>query len=821
MTAWFLRILFVTAALALATGVGVAAWFAVAVHGSQPVVQGRERVAGAAAPIEIVRDHWGIPHIFAASEADGSFGLGWAVAQDRLFQLALYRQLAQGRLAEVLGAWKPVLAVDRLFRTLDFHGQGRRMLERASPEVRAVFHAYYAGVNAYLRAHPERLPVELRLARWLGYRLEPFRDDDLLGMVGVMAFRLHPSWRKDVLFERLSAKLGRERALRLFPLARGGRPAHSEQATVQGTAAAEPLRALLLASGDEGLGLLPGAFWRVLDPWLVSGGSNAWAVGAARSTTGRALVANDPHLGLELPSLWYLAHLRAGDHEVAGATIPGLPFVAIGHNTRIAWGITAALADAGDFFVERLEPGAAGRVMFRGDWVPLATRPLAIRGWRGEETFQRRETPHGPIVTDLLPAEARAALPADIVLSYRWGFLVDERANELEGFYRLNRARTWWEFRAALRRFGGLALNVIYADDGGNVGLQVAGAIPRLPGEGLHFRRGWDGSEEWQGLVPFEALPSVFNPPQGWVGSANNPTFVEPAPFYVSGYFDAGERMRRIAEVLDSRPRHNGAQMRGLQADVRLPMARALVERVLAANHGAPLGPVARRALALLGTWRGDFGEAGSGATIFAYVYSALYEGVFGDELGAALLRAYRSEPADAVLQRILAGQERDWLDDATKGAQQSLDDVLRIAFRNAIGRLERERGGDPARWGWGQVHQLVARHPLGLVPGLGRGFNLGPLPAPGFALTVDRAGQHPGDLRVSFGASLRLVVDFSDLDYSGAILPGGQSGVPGSPHYGDQLPLYLEGRLVPLMRSRARIELGDAATLTLEPGGG
>lgn len=778
-------------ALLVAAGFG-AQWL---LYRALPQLDGRLRAAGLQAPAEVVRDRWGVPHIYARSDADAYFALGYAHAQDRLFQMELSRRVAQGRLSELLGP--ATLRTDRLFRTMNFHGVGRRMLAQARPEVRAGLQAYARGVNAGVQALDGRLPPEFAL---LGAGFEPAQPEDFVGLLGYMTWGLNYSWHFDPLYEKLVERLGPERAAELFPYNRGGQPA---------VFPALPTRLSLFDLSGREQQLLEGV------PTLR--GSNNWAVAPARSASGQALLANDPHLSHGLPGIWYEAHLVTPTHEVSGMTLAGLPLVILGHNRDIAWGFTNVMLDAADFFVEHLNPDDPGQVMYRGRWTPLETRTETIRV-RGaaDQTLLVRSTPHGPLVGDLLGPERRA-------LSYRWTYAAAP-ANDIEGFWLLDRARNWDEFRQALSHFGAVSQNAAYADRHGHIGLQACGAIPRLAGatEGTLPRVGWDGSQEWDGFWPFEDNPSSLDPPEGLVSSANNPTLPSPAPYYVSSQWEPVDRITRIRELLGAKPRLSLDDLAQIQSDVTLPTARELTPQVLAAFQAEPdADPQVAAALVELRAFDGRMLAEDVAPTLFAAFYRRLFWLVFEDELGSDLAAGYRARAnLSAIMLRVAfePGHER-WFDRADTPGVETRDEILRAAFRRAVHELAGQLGPEVSRWTWGRLHTLELQHPLGrgsrLLAAL---FNLGPVPVPGATSTVAKMEYAEADFRVLHGPSFRRLVDFADLDAVRSVLPAGQSGLRMSRHYGDQFPLWLAGRHRLVRMERRSVESEAEGRLELLP---
>lgn len=781
-----------------------------------PELDGTRTVAGIRQPVEIVRDRWGVPHIFAGSDEDAYFALGYVHAQDRLFQLDLTRHVSQGRLAELVG--EPGLDLDLLFRTIDLHGPTRRMLERASAPVRAAARAYALGINTAVADLDGALPLEFTL---LSHEFERAEHDDFVGVIGLMTWGLNLSWEMDRRFEQLAARLGEERARELFPFIQGGSPAVHPRPGTTATKSPAPETAQAVVLLDRLGELISGASSfpfpsRFLPMLNGSGASNSWVVSPRRSTTGHAILANDPHLGFTLPPIWYQAHLHAPGFDVAGVTLPGLPLVVIGRNRDIAWGLTNVMQDAADFFVEKLDPERPGRVMHRGAWVELKKRVEKIRikggGFRLLEVLS---TPHGPLVNHLLPEIQEP-------VSYRWTLQAADHANEAEGLWLLNRARNWEEFRRSMSLFGAAAQNVIYADREGHIGMQTVGAFPRLAGrnDGLRFRVGWDGSEEWDGFHPFEENPVSFDPPQGWLASANNPTVEAPGPFYISAYWEPVDRISRIREVLASREKLSVEDMEGLQGDLLLMSAREIVPLLLEAFDSSPAAAVpVRKALELMRGWNHTM-EAGQAApTLFAVFHRQLFEEIFQDELGEELIQAFRSRGnlPDIMVRTVLKRGAGRWLDRAETPRVEELPDILRAAFRKAVDRVSTRWGPEPKNWVWGEVHTLTLPHPVGATSWLlGGYFNLGPFPVPGSNGTVRKMEYRSDDFRVVSGASVRQISDFSKPDRILSALPGGQSGIPASSHYDDLPDLWLAGQYHTIPMNREAIQ--EAHRLVLRP---
>ena len=806
-------------AIVAASALGIFLW-----RRALPTLDGSQRVPTLSRPVEVLRDPWGIPHIFASSDEDAYFALGWAMAQDRLFQVDLIRHVATGRVAEWFG--EDALGVDKLFRTVGIPGAARRMMAAASPEATDAFVAFSEGLNAYGRHLGSALPPEYLL---IGASWEPFRPEELAAVVGYMTWGLNPSWRMDVLHEKIRARLGPRRTALLFPYTQGAGPSaypKGGQATVipKGGRVAESLKVdrlparlpRLSESQQDFLAAMPGL-----------SGSNSWVVGPRKSASGMPILANDPHLELRHPSIWYQAHLKSPTQEVSGVYAPGVPFAVVGRNRNIAWGLTNLMADQGDFYIEKIRPGDPGEVLVKGRWQPLRKRQEVMRVKDAAPVeLDVTLTPHGPIVTELLPGQTKA-------LSYRWIYTdqelnaasgAEENApNEIDGFHQLNRAHDWRSFRAAVSRFGAVAQNITYADREGHIGMQSTGRLPLLrPGDtGTRFREGWSGRDEWNGTVPFEEMPMVFDPPEGFVAGANNPTLPRPMPRYVSAYWEPLDRIRRIRELLQGRERFSIDDLARMQGDTMWWTARETAPLIVAAfSKTPPDDPSVRAAVRWLQGWKGEMGSDSQAAAVFALFYKHLFHRIFADELSPELAASLREKGnfTAIMIRAALFGEAGEFLDRTDTPAVETRQAILRSALRAGVKELTARLGDDPSQWQWGRLHTFTLKHPLGRVKWLAPFFNDGPHPKGGHALTVAKAQFKDDDFLVFHGASTRQLTDMAHPEWSLAVIPGGQSGIPASSHYTDLLNLWLTGAHHPLLMERGDIEKVALHRLTLRP---
>jgi penicillin amidase len=758
-----------------------------------PQLAGEVRMRGLNAPVEIVRDRWGVPHISAREPLDAFFGQGYCHAQDRLWQMELTRRLAAGRLAEVFGA--SALDIDRFQRRLGLHRAAQAEWLTADAGLRDILRAYAAGVNACLDGMlaSGKLPVEFVLTR---FTPEPWVPEDTLGYARFLAFSFSPNWESELIRSRLIARLGYTVAASLEPDI--WQPDSDALPRLEDWGPAE-----MPEPGELPPVVLGGA----------PGSSNAWAVSGERSSTGKPLLANDPHLFPRVPSVFYEAHLAAGGElNVAGASAPGAPGIMIGHNRHFAWGVTASMCDVQDLYVERLDPGDPRRSEYAGRWETGTSirETIGVKGraqpWVEDVLITTR---HGPLLTPTpsLADEHRPLALRSMVL---------EAPSAAVALLDLNRATSWDEFRAACSRWGTPAVNIVYADVDGNIGYQMTGRIPiRARGEGLVPSPGWSGQYEWTECVPFEELPTAFNPPDGLWASANQNPAHKSRRFLGREFIDPA-RYERIRQVLESKQRHSAVDFGVLQADeVSLP-ARRVAELLVA--QVSPTSRLEDRALAQLRGWDGRV----SGDSCAASIYE-----VFRNELVRARWSSALGELVDAVLgvgphpllgavnshyflqtQRVLA-----YLEGEPEPA------VVERAFHTTIRWLSKRLGADVNAWQWGRLHPLHMQHALSVRKPLGTLFDVPAFPWSSDLETVRAGGSLPNSFAAGGPISAyRFIADCADWDHSLSCTPAGQSGQRGSPHYADQVDTWRRVGYHPLAFTRPAIARVARHTLSLIP---
>ena len=715
-------------------------------YGWRPLPQTSGTLAAPlAAPASIQRDAHGLPLIEAKSLDDLLFAQGFATAQDRLWQMESLRRAATGTLSEVIGP--NTLPIDRETRSLRMARIAERQLAALSPADRATLAAYARGVNHYIRTQRGNYPIEFRL---LGFDPRPWRIEDSLS-IGLLMFR-----------------------------------------SLSSTGRIELQKALLLEKGDpEKINLL----FSSIGGQDVQPGSNAWALSGTRTASGKALLANDPHLEHSLPGTWHAVHLRGDGLDVFGFTVPGIPGVVIGRNPRIAWGITNLGFDSQDYFLEQLDPNT-GRYLYKGQVLQaeLDRELIPVKNAPGVE-FKQWVTVHCPVSTignRQAALQWTAAVPAPFQLSV----------------LALNRATNWTEFRAALEHFPSASSNFVYADAEGNIGLQVAGQLPiRRNRAGDVPVEGTSGEFDWEGFIPFADLPSFYNPPSGRVLTANQNPFPADYKYTVSGDFAPPYRARQIADRLDSQEIKNDspeikkwtpADTMRLQADVYSGFSHHLAAHVIKAwQRRQASDPNLAPAIELLKQWNGQMMPELPAPLVITYTYQNLRRMV--------IEKAARQPGANYEL-RIGPAHIESLLDRQTPGWFPDWDAVLLRALGEGIEEGQRAQGTDIRKWRYGIYNQITIRHPLlERIPYVGAYFNLGPYQANGSSTTLKQTSPR-------LLPSMRFVADFGP-DPAGGLyhLPAGLSGHAFSSHFKDQWRAYQSAEGFPL-------NAPAADTLILQP---
>ncbi|WP_368744859.1 penicillin acylase family protein [Desertibaculum subflavum] len=771
-------------------------------HQTLPRTSGTATVAGLGGKVEILRDRHGIPHIEAATQDDAYFALGFLHAQDRLWQMETQRRIAAGRLAEIFGS--RAVEIDRVMRTLGLRRHAEAAVAHLSSEGRASLEAYAAGVNAFLGGATRLLPLEF-LA--LGVTPEPWTPADSIGWLKIMAWDLGGSFRAELLRMALAKQgLSNRQIGEFLPPYPGDAPvALPDLAALYRDVGVDAVRLAAAMPGAPATGI----------------GSNNWVVAGARSATGRPLLANDPHLGLSAPAVFYLAHWRTPEGNAIGATLPGVPVMVLGRTDHAAWGFTNTGPDVQDLYIERLDTDPR-RYLTPAGPMPFETREEVIRV-RGEADLRItvRRTRHGPVISDTMDRLA-PLIDKDHVIALAWTALADDDRT-IEAGLRAVRARHWTAFVDAFADYVAPQQNIVYADVEGNIGFLAPGRVPiRRPENdirGLAPSPGWDARYDWQGFIPYGDLPRSLNPPGGSIVTANNKIVSDRYRYHITADWQPPYRARRIESLIAGRDAHSIDSFKAIQADVTSLAVRDLLPFLLTSPT---VSARTAAALELVRQWDGRM-EAGRPEPLIVTAWlRQLSRLIFADELGAVFREAWRLRIE--FLGNVLGdvnGQSR-WCDDITTPIRETCQQLLGQSLEEALEDLVQRYGSDARRWRWGEAHAAVSPHrPFSGLFLLGDLFDI-VVPTPGDGFTVN-VGQH--DIRNDaapfanrHAASFRAIYDLADLDRSIFIQSTGQSGNWMSPHYADFATPWARTEYLPMTTRRADYEPGNAGRLILQP---
>jgi penicillin G amidase len=757
----------------------------IALRTSLPTVDGTVMVAGLHGTVNISRDADGVPTITAGDDDDLAFALGYAQAQDRLFQMELQRRFGAGRLAEIFGqAAEPV---DTQMRVLGLYRSAEAAFDKLSPKAQEGIKAYCAGVNAYLETRGMLLPPEFLLLR---FSPEPWTPADTLVWGKLMDFQLGGNYRGELLRARLAKTVSTDDMTFLYPDYPKDAP--------------RTLAALTPLYRQLPFGRLYATLPETMGPHYAS---NNWVVDGAHTLSGKPLLANDPHLGFAAPGFWYLARLKTPEHDIEGGTAAGTPLVIIGHNEKIAWGFTTTTADIEDVFIEKLDPKDPNRYMVADATLPFRTREETIKVRDGDSMkLTIRATRHGPVISDMLPP---GTIDAGYVLAVQTTFLDDDDTSA-EGLWDIDRATDWASFLDGLKKVVGPPQNVVYADTSGTIGFIAAGRIPiRKSGDGWLPVPGWSGDYDWQGYIPFDQLPQGTNPASGHFISANNKIVPDSYPYFISRDWDLADRAERIEALLTATPKQSAEASATIQADTLSLEAKRLVPLM---TKIVPSSDMAREAVTRLQNWDFHMDADKVEPLLFTAWLRAFAQSVLFARLGDDAADYWDLKPE--VMFNVLT-QRPDWCADPKKPSE-TCETRLSAALDRALDELRHSYGEEMAQWQWGRAH--IAYFPNAVferVPLL-RDWLRVTIPTPGGYDTVNRGPSvirddaHPYEQR--FGAGLRIITDMASPGDSQMMIAPGQSGNPLSAHYADLLARWRAFDWLVPARGTA------AASLTLTP---
>jgi len=738
-----------------------------------PQYSGKLQLKGLSQAVNVYRDEYGIPHIYAKNEKDLYRATGFVMAQDRMWQMDLLRRVTTGRLSEIFG--KDMVDTDVLMRALQITKKSHYVLAHTDKEIVDKLQAFADGVNQYLELNKNNLPLEFKI---LGYTPEQWKVEDSVNLIGYMAWDLTMPWTTETVLFKIWKKVDKAHAKSLTPdvkyindviypsFAKSGQIPELSDTILNATQKLTTIGAGIFSA------------------------SNNWAVAGKKSTTGKPILANDMHLGLFIPGIWYQMHqVVEGKLNVTGVAIPGQPCIVCGHNDHIAWGMTNVMVDDMDFYLEKVNPNNKLQYQLNGQWKNFTVVKEEIKIKGGQSVLKEILFTHrGPVVTDFKKM--------DDVISMRW--MGNEPSNELLTVYMLNRAKNWDDFTNAIRHFRSVSQNIVYADINGNIGLYCAVGIPIRKGNPMMINPGWTSEYDWKGIVPFEQQPHMYNPQEGYVASANNKTIMEKYPYYISYWFEMPWRYNRITNLLRQKEKLSVDDFKAIQTDQVSELAKSWKPLLIQTIEGdSSLKDSLKDIYSLLKEWDCSYSVESSAATLFDTFYIKLAYNIFHDELGDELYEELMKERVlvNLFIDTIRINKGSIWCDDVTTQAKESFSDIIVKSLKDAVATCTDDFGSNPDKWKWGKAHKLVLKHPLGEVKLLDWlfGYNRGPYPVGGSFHTVcPYSYKLNNPFVITDGASQRHIFPLHNLNESLTVIPTGTSGVVSSPYYCDQTPLYV-----------------------------
>ncbi|WP_059104480.1 penicillin acylase family protein [Shouchella shacheensis] len=763
------RIVLITITIFVFVLIGVAFWAYLQLKKPIPETSGEHTLAGLHAPVNVYRDEQGVPHIEADNDEDLYYSQGYITAQDRMFQMDLSRRQASGMLSEVIG--ESALDTDKYFRTFGLRRAAEASLSAYNSETLDYLEAYAEGVNAYIEnaVHEGTLPIEFRL---LGYEPEPWTALDSLTIGKYMAYDLGGNWQGQAFRYWLAQNVSEEEALDLLP-------SYPEDGPV-----------ILEAVKDSDVDVEK-AFANV-SSYLPHpfNGSNNWVLSGEKTASGQPLLADDPHLGMGTPSIWYESHLSSPTVDVTGVIFAGVPGIILGHNQDIAWGVTNVGPDVQQLYLEERNPDNPEQFRYEGEWydAEVVTEEIAISGEEEPVLHEVVLTRNGPLLSEYAHVDEEA----DYALSMRW--TAHEASTELQAVLDYNRADDWDAFSEALTDFQTPAQNFVFASTDGTIAYRANGKIPIRSSEedALLPVPGWDADYEWEGYIPWEELPKIVNPESGMISTANNQIGGEDYPYHLSHTWAQPYRHQRILDVLGESDAHTAEDMQTLQMDTVNLQAEEMLPILTEALNKESLRAIDREALEMLASWNQLDNREEAGPLLFHFWMEELSALLFKERIPEEMLELFegRAGIVDELIRAAHAGDAGPWIE-----AGGGLGEVATASLQQAVDRAEALQGSTPEEWQWGEFHQVTFSHPLAAVTPLNYLFNASPTPVDGSRITVMAAGYNSETGATTHGAGWRGVMDLQDLSESYHIVGPGQSGHVTSDTYHSQLEDWVEGR--------------------------
>lgn len=762
---------------------------------SLPAYQGIITSSKIISDIEIYRDSFAVPYIFAENDNDAAFALGYVHAQERLFTMDFIRRAGEGRLSEILG--DEAVPFDNMFRTVGIKRNILRNYSRIDPSVISLLQSYSDGVNAYIEERKGNYSIEFDV---LGYQPEKWKPLHSLIIIKMMAWELNMSWWTDLTFSELIQKLGEKKALEILP-------DYPENAP---TIIADNFK--YLSAINSSLVETDKAFRNFIGWTGTHIGSNNWVVNANKSTSGKPIIANDPHLAFSAPGKWFAATVNSKEGwKTSGVTLPGVPGIVIGKGENISWVLTNVMNDDADFYIEKLD-SSDSKYFVDGQWRDLRIIKDTIKVKNGKDrVIEIKETHRGPIISDIhtfnfIYNTAESEFPP---ISMKW--LGNEFSDEMLGFYKINKAKNWNQFREGVKYFGIPGQNFVYADTTGNIGYIMGARIPlRKKNNPTLVFDGTNTENDWQGYVPVEEIPVVLNPKENFIASANN-KILKDFKYHISNLWEPSSRIDRIYELLNSKEKHSAEDFKKYQMDITSPYAKLITSHIVKAFEGIKINDNnLKTAIELLSEWDFNLNKQSQTPSIYVVTLKYLLHNIYYDELGDDLFNRFvflANVPFRSLL-RVLDKPESLIFDDISTAKTESKNEIIRKSLADALTFLEENLGKDLTNWQWGRLHTVTFKHAFsGNFSLLDKYINIGPYEIGGDGTTINNTeypfsesiDKYPmfshSEFENILGPSMRYIYDFAKPDQYYLILTTGQSGNVMSDNYHDQTPYWLQGK--------------------------
>jgi len=762
---------------------------------SLPAYQGIITSSKIISDIEIYRDSFAVPYIFAENDNDAAFALGYVHAQERLFTMDFIRRAGEGRLSEILG--DEAVPFDNMFRTVGIKRNILRNYSRIDPSVISLLQSYSDGVNAYIEERKGNYSIEFDV---LGYQPEKWKPLHSLIIIKMMAWELNMSWWTDLTFSELIQKLGEKKALEILP-------DYPENAP---TIIADNFK--YLSAINSSLVETDKAFRNFIGWTGTHIGSNNWVVNANKSTSGKPIIANDPHLAFSAPGKWFAATVNSKEGwKTSGVTLPGVPGIVIGKGENISWVLTNVMNDDADFYIEKLD-SSDSKYFVDGQWRDLRIIKDTIKVKNGKDrVIEIKETHRGPIISDIhtfnfIYNTAESEFPP---ISMKW--LGNEFSDEMLGFYKINKAKNWNQFREGVKYFGIPGQNFVYADTTGNIGYIMGARIPlRKKNNPTLVFDGTNTENDWQGYVPVEEIPVVLNPKENFIASANN-KILKDFKYHISNLWEPSSRIDRIYELLNSKEKHSAEDFKKYQMDITSPYAKLITSHIVKAFEGIKINDNnLKTAIELLSEWDFNLNKQSQTPSIYVVTLKYLLHNIYYDELGDDLFNRFvflANVPFRSLLQ-VLDKPGSLIFDDISTAKTESKNEIIRKSLADALTFLEENLGKDLTNWQWGRLHTVTFKHAFsGNFSLLDKYINIGPYEIGGDGTTINNTeypfsesiDKYPmfshSEFENILGPSMRYIYDFAKPDQYYLILTTGQSGNVMSDNYHDQTPYWLQGK--------------------------